>query len=63
MAKNGRSDSIDTEQIRRNIRVTQDSTQSSPFNEEIMAGSADYGEALYNNLPIDNVGFMPKGGK
>lgn len=50
---------IDVEQINRNRRVVADSTQETPFNEEIAAGDADYGEQLYDNLPIDKVGFMP----
>lgn len=57
---NGRDDRIDAGQIERNRRLTQESTQETPFNEEIMAGEADYGEALYDNLPEDKVGFMPR---
>lgn len=58
---NGRDNRIDVEQINRNIRMTEESTQETPFNEEIMAGDADYGEALYGNLPEDNVGFLTNG--
>lgn len=60
---NGRDDRIDVEQIERNTRTTQDSTQATPFNEEIMAGDADYGDVLYNSLPEDRVGFMTNGRK
>ena len=60
MGKNGRDDRIDVGQIERNTRLIEDSTQDTPFNEEMMAGDADYGERLYDNLPVDKVGFMPK---
>lgn len=60
---NGRDDRIDVAQINRNIRLTEDSTQETPFNEEIMAGEADYGERLYDQMPDDKVGFMPTGRK
>jgi hypothetical protein len=56
---NGRDDRIDVAQIERNRRLTEESTQETPFNEEIMAGEANYGEALYDNMPEDKVGFMP----
>lgn len=58
---NGRDNRIDVEQINRNIRTTEDSTQETPFNEEIMAGDADYGERLYDQMPEDKVGFMTNG--
>lgn len=58
---NGRNNEIDVEQINRNIRTTEDSNMETPFNEEIMAGDADYGDVLYNSLPEDNVGFMTNG--
>jgi hypothetical protein len=57
---NGRDDRIDVEQIERNRRLTEESTQETPFNEEIMAGEADYGERLYDQMPEDKVGFMPR---
>jgi hypothetical protein len=60
---NGRDNEIDVEQIDRNIRTTLDSTQETPFNEEIMAGDADYGDVLYNSMPEDRVGFMTNGHK
>lgn len=59
MSMNGRDDEIDVAQINRNRRIALDSTQSTPFNEEIIAGEADYGERLYDQLPEDNVGFLP----
>ena len=58
---NWRDDEPDISEIKRNLRVTEDSTQCTPFNEEILAGDADYGQALYDNFPEDNVGFMPPG--
>jgi hypothetical protein len=58
---NGRDNRIDTEQINRNIRVTEDSNMETPFNEEIMAGDADYGERLYEQMPIDTLGLMTNG--
>lgn len=60
---NGRDDEIDVQQINRNRRIALDSTQDTPFNEEIIAGEADYGERLYDQLPEDKVGFMPPRGK
>lgn len=57
---NDRDDEIDVVQINRNRATALDSTQDTPFNEEIMAGDADYGDRLYNQLPKDKVGFMPK---
>jgi hypothetical protein len=57
---NGRTDKIDTKQIDRNIRLTEDSLMETPFSEEIMAGDADYGERLYDQMPTDRVGFMPR---
>jgi hypothetical protein len=59
--RNGRNNEIDVEQINRNIRTTEDSTQETPFNEEIMAGDADYGDVLYNSMPEDRVGLMTNG--
>ena len=59
--RNGRNDEIDVEQINRNIRTTEDDSLDSPFNEEIMAGDADYGDALFNSMPEDKVGFMTNG--
>lgn len=58
---NGRDDEIDVEQINRNLRTTHDSTQCTPFNEEIIAGDADYGDVLYNSMPEDRVGFLTNG--
>jgi len=58
---NGRNNQIDVEQIERNIRTTEDDQLDSPFNEEIMAGDADYGEVLFNTMPEDRVGFMTNG--
>lgn len=60
---NGRTDRIDVAQIDRNRRTMLDSTVDSPFVEEISAGEANYGEALYDNLPEDRVGFMTNGHK
>ena len=60
---NGRTDEIDVQQIERNRRLIEDSTRESPQNEEIMAGDADYGERLYDQLPQDRVGFMTNGHK
>jgi hypothetical protein len=57
---NGRDDKIDVEQIMRNRRLTEESNMETPFNEEIMAGEADYGERLYDQMPEDKVGFMPR---
>lgn len=59
----GRDDEIDVQQINRNRRLAMDTTQETPFNEEIEAGSADYGERLYGNMPEDKVGFMTNGHK
>lgn len=56
---NGRNNEIDVPQIERNRRLTEDSNMETPFNEEIIAGDADYGERLYDQLPEDHVGFMP----
>jgi len=61
--RNGRNNRIDVEQIDRNIQTTEDSYLESPFNEEIMAGDADYGDVLFNSLPEDRVGFMKNGHK
>jgi hypothetical protein len=58
---NGRDNEIGVEQIDRNIRTTLDSTQETPFNEEIMAGDADYGDVLYNSMPEDTLGLMTNG--
>ena len=58
---NGRNDQIDVEQIDRNILTTEDSYMETPFNEEIMAGDADYGDVLYNSMPEDRVGYMTNG--
>lgn len=58
-----RDDEIDVQQINRNRRLAMDTTQETPFLEEIEAGSADYGEALYDNMPQDRVGFMTNGHK
>jgi hypothetical protein len=60
---NGRDDRIDVEQINRNIKLTEDSNYEGPFNEEIMAGEADYGERLFDQMPEDHVGFMTNGRK
>jgi hypothetical protein len=57
--RNGRDDRIDVAQIERNRRLTEETNMETPFNEEIMAGEADYGERLYDQMPEDNVGFMP----
>ena len=57
--QNGRDNRIDVDQIERNRRLTEDNTVDSPFNEEIMAGEANYGERLYDQLPEDRVGFLP----
>ena len=58
---NGRDNRIDVEQIDRNIRTTEDSNMETPFNEEIMAGDADYGDVLYNSMPEDKIGLMGNG--
>jgi len=54
---------IDTEQINKNRRLMADSTIESPINPTIEDCDADYGERLYDQLPKDKVGFMPKGTK
>jgi hypothetical protein len=59
--RNGRNNEIDVEQINRNIRTVEDDLLDSPFNEEIMAGDADYGDVLLNSMPEDKVGFMTNG--
>lgn len=59
--RNGRNNEIDVEQINRNIRTTEDSNYEGPFNEEIMAGDADYGDVLFNSLPEDKIGLMTNG--
>ena len=59
--RNGRNNEIDVEQINRNIRTVEDDVLDSPFNEEIMAGDADYGDVLLNSMPEDRVGFMTNG--
>lgn len=59
--RNGRDNEIDVEQINRNIRTTEDSNMETPFNEEIIAGDADYGDVLYNSLPEDKIGLMTNG--
>lgn len=59
--RNGRNNEIDVEQINRNIRTTEDSNLESPFNEEIMAGDANYGDVLFNSMPEDTLGFMTNG--
>lgn len=61
MPNNQRDDEIDVTQIERNRRVALDSTQNSPFMEEIEAGDADYGERLYDQMPEDRVGFLTNG--
>jgi hypothetical protein len=61
--KNGRDDQIDVEQINRNIRTVHDSNMETPFNEEVMAGEADYGERLYGQMPEDKIGLMTNGHK
>lgn len=61
MGFNGRDDRIDVEQINRNTKLIEDSNMETPFNEEIMAGDADYGERLYDQMPEDRVGFMTNG--
>jgi hypothetical protein len=61
--RNGRDNQIDVEQINRNIQTTEDSYLESPFNEEIMAGDADYGDVLFNSMPEDRVGFLSNGHK
>jgi len=61
--RNGRNNRIDVEQIDRNIQTTEDSYLESPFNEEIMAGDADYGDVLFNSMPEDRVGLMTNGHK
>lgn len=58
---NGRNNQIDVEQIDRNIRTTEDSNYEGPFNEEIMAGDADYGDVLFNSMPEDKIGLMTNG--
>jgi hypothetical protein len=58
---NGRNNQIDLEQNDRNIRTTEEDLLDSPFNEEIMAGDADYGDVLLNSMPEDRVGFMTNG--
>ena len=59
--RTGRNNQIDGEQIDRNIRTTEDSNLESPFNEEIMAGDADYGDVLFNSFPEDKIGLMTNG--
>jgi hypothetical protein len=59
--RNGRNNRIDVEQIDRNIETTENSYLESPFNEEIMAGDANYGDVLFNSMPEDRVGLMTNG--
>lgn len=59
--KNGRDDQIDVAQNNENIRVALESTQCTPFNEEIIAGDADYGAVLYGTFPEDRVGLLTNG--
>jgi hypothetical protein len=59
--RNGRDDQIDVEQINRNIATALDDALDSPFNEEIIAGDADYSERLFGQFPEDRVGFMTNG--
>jgi hypothetical protein len=56
---NGRTDSFDVAQIRRNREVMEDSTYEGPITEEVIAGDADYAERLFDEVPEDKVGFMP----
>lgn len=58
---NGRTNEIDVEQIDRNIRTTEDSNYEGPFNEEIMAGDANYGDVLFNSMPEDKIGLLTNG--
>jgi hypothetical protein len=60
---NGRDDVVDVEQIGRNRRLARGTTEDSPIMEEIEAGSATYGERLFDQMPEDRVGFMTNGHK
>jgi hypothetical protein len=50
---------IDTAQINRNRRIMADSTVESPYNAVIEDGDADYGERLYDQLPVDHLKLLP----
>ncbi len=54
---------LDTEQINKNRRVMAESTVESPYNAVIEDGDADYGQRLYDQLPPDHIGLLPKGTK
>jgi hypothetical protein len=54
---------MDTKQIKENRRVMEESTIESPYVPVISDGDADFGERLYNQLPTDSVGLLPKGTK
>ena len=43
------------------IATALDDALDSPFNEEIIAGDADYSERLFGQFPEDRVGFMTNG--
>jgi hypothetical protein len=50
---------IDTNQIDRNRRTVANSTLESPWNTQIEDSDADFAQPLFDELPIDRVGFMP----
>ena len=47
-------------QIRNNEGLADDMLIDSSENVEIAAGDADYGDAAFNRMPVDNVGFLPE---
>jgi hypothetical protein len=54
---------MDAKQIKENRRVIYASTIESPYVPVISDGDADFAERLYDQLPTDSVGLLPKGTK
>lgn len=54
---------MDVKQIKMNRRLMEESTIESPIEPTIEDCDADYAERLYDQLPIDKVGLLPKGTK
>ena len=54
---------IDVEAINRNRKLMEQSTIDGPYVAQIEDAEADYGQQLYGNMPVDQVGLMPKNEK
>lgn len=54
---------LDVKQINLNRRVMEDSTIESPYNAVLEDSDCDLPEQLFDRMPPDNVGHLPKSEK